>query len=229
MRARDSPTRVVMVGTTSMSVLTKGRTAKLTDQHERILARDNIRSPKADLPTTHHNQPKANSLINDNYCVDKLQERLLAGSQPPRKTLNTHLSETLVNFPVVKHVRTAPRLSQRKEVSPGVVDCYQECKLKYVEDVSCVTQLSFVKPVTNVQLAASNLPVGVRLQSCWQTWLNLDAGLKVVQILREGHTLPSRIRPNLTRSPNIISCYVNPQRNLYLLEALHQLMDKNAV
>ena len=36
-------------------------------------------------------------------------------------------------------------------------------------------------------------------------------------------------RPNLTRSPTIISCYVNPHRNLYLIEALHQLMNKNTV
>ena len=33
----------------------------------------------------------------------------------------------------------------------------------------------------------------------------------------------------MTRSPTITSCYVNPHRNLYLLEALHQLLDKNAV
>ena len=63
--------------------------------------------------------------------------------------------------------------------------------------------------------------VGSRLQNYWQTWLDLGAGPKVVQI-REGYTLPFQIRPNL-------SCYVNPHRNLYLLEALHQLMDKNAV
>ena len=48
-------------------------------------------------------------------------------------------------------------------------------------------------------------------------------------MLKEGYTLPFQIRPGLTRSPNIISCYVNPHRNLYLLEALHQLMDENTV
>ena len=95
-----------------------------------------------------------------------------------------------------------------------------------VVTVSCVTQLSCVKPVTNVKLAASNLPVGTRLQNYWQTWLNLGAGPKGVQILREGYTLPFWIRLNLTSAPNIISCYVNPTRNLYLLEALHQLIDK---
>ena len=92
---------------------------------------------------------------------------------------------------------------------------------------SCVSQLFCVKPVTNVKNVASNLPVEARLQIYWQTWLDLGVGLKVVQILKEGYTLPFQIRPNLARSTNVIRCYVNPHRNLYLLEALHQLIDKN--
>ena len=32
-----------------------------------------------------------------------------------------------------------------------------------------------------------------------------------------------------SRIPTVISCYANPHRNSYLLEALHQLIDKNAV
>ena len=71
--------------------------------------------------------------------------------------MNTQLN-TLVNFPVLKVAHTAPSPSQRKDASPGVADFYhKENKLKYVKSVSCVTQLSCVKPVTNV---ASNLPVG---------------------------------------------------------------------
>ena len=34
------------------------------------------------LHLTHHDQPRASSRINDNYCVAKLQTRLLAGSTP---------------------------------------------------------------------------------------------------------------------------------------------------
>ena len=52
---------------------------------------------------------------------------------------------------------------------------------------------------------------------------------KVLTVLREGYTLPFRFQPNLTRSPTIISCYVNPHWNLYLVEALHQLLNKYAV
>ena len=66
-------------------------------------------------------------------------------------------------------------------------------------------------------------------QNFWKIWLDLGAGSKVVQILRESYTLPFRFRPNLTRSPSVVSCYVNPLRNSYLFEALHQLIDKNAV
>ena len=83
--------------------------------------------------------------------------------------------------------------------------------------------------MVSVPLVAKTLPVGSRLQNFWQTWLELGAGPKIVQTLKEGYTLPFRIRPNLTRSPTVISCYVNPHRNSYLLEALHQLMDKNAI
>ena len=135
-----------------------------------------------------------------------------------------------VNFPVVKVAISAPGHSQKRELSPGSAGCQcKDQKFKYVKSVSCVTQLSCVKPVTCVKNVVSNLPVGARLQNFWKTWLKLGAGPKVVQILKEGYTLLFRIRPRLTRSPTVISCYVNPHWNLYLLEALHQLIDKNAV
>ena len=136
-----------------------------------------------------------------------------------------------VNCHVAKSVPSAPGHSQKKELSPGRSECHipRNYKLKYVNSVSCVTQLSVVQPVVNVPNVAQNPPVGARLQSFWKTWLDLGAGPKVVQILKEGYSLPFRIRPQLTRSPSVISRYVNPHRNSYLLEALHQLIDKRAV
>ena len=86
-------------------------------------------------------------------------------------------------------------------------------------------QLSCVQPVASVKNTAQNLPVGARLQAFWQIWLDLGASPKEVQILKEGYTLPFRIRPKLTRSPTVISCYANPHRNSYLLEALHRLIN----
>ena len=108
----------------------------------------------------HPDQPRASSRTNDNYCVNKLQKQLLARSPVSkyRQTMNT-----FVNSNVVKVLHTARGHSQKKEISPGSAGCYyhKKCKLKYVKGVSCVTQLSCVKPVTNVTTAAPNLPVGV--------------------------------------------------------------------
>ena len=124
-----------------------------------------------------------------------------------------------------------PGHSQRKDLSPGPVECYsqRDHSLKYVKGACCVTQLSYVPPVASVKDVVSELPVGARLQNFWQVWLDLGAGPKVIQILKEGYTLPFRNRPRLARHPTVVSCYANPHRNSYLLEALHQLIDKNAV
>ena len=79
--------------------------------------------------------------------------------------MNTVLNQT-INLNVVKVVPSAPGHSQKRELSPGVSECYlKNHKLKYVKSVSCVTQLSCVKPVRNVKTAAQNLPVGARLQN----------------------------------------------------------------
>ena len=95
-----------------------------------------------------------------------------------------------------------------------------------MKDVSCVGHLSSVNLVSTVAL---DLPVGARLHQFWENWAALGASPKVVTVLGEGYTLPFRFRPNLTRSPTVISNYVNPHKNLQLLEALHQLVIKNAV
>ena len=94
---------------------------------------------------------------------------------------------------------------------------------------SCVTPLSCVKSVVNVRNVVTNPPVGTRLQNFWQVWQNLGASPKIVQILKEGYTLPFQNRPLLSRHPTVISRYVNRHRNSYLSEALHQLISKNAV
>ena len=201
-----------------------------SDQHGRTWATE-VRARKAEARplTTPRDQPRASSHINDNHCVTSSLERLLARSQP---TVQRQYKDTFVNLNVVPHVHSAPGLSQKKDISPGLAACHlsqKECKLKYVKGVSCVTQLSCVKPVTNVKNVVTIPPVGARLQEYWQIWLDLGAGPKVVSILKEGYPLPFRIRPKLTRYPTVISCYANPHRNSYLLEALHQLTDKNAV
>ena len=89
-----------------------------------------------------------------------------------------------------------------------------------MKDVSCVGHLSSANFVTNVQTVAVDPPVGVRLHQFWEKWEALCSSPKVVTTLREGYTLPFQFRPNLTRSPTVIS---------NLLEALYQLVNKKAV
>ena len=83
--------------------------------------------------------------------------------------------------------------------------------------------------VTNVPTVVPNLPLGARLHQLWKKWAALRVSPKVLTVLGEGYTLPFWFRPNLIRSPTITSCYVNHQRNFYLLEALYQLLNKNAI
>ena len=202
-----------------------GRRENRTDLPERIST--DVNSSEAEArPPTHPDLPAVSNNINDSYCLNRGASQLLTRNFHTEETINNLLFSN-VKPRVVKFVLSAPGLPQRKGISPGVSECQlKKSQLKSVKSVSCVTQLSCVNPVSNVAL---NLPVGARLQNFWQTWLDLGAGPRVVQILQEGYTLPFRIRPKLTRIPRVISCYANPHRNSYLLEALHQLIDKNAV
>ena len=171
MKTRDS-----LHVASSIITITKDRIERLTRYQKNWLGKTLVTKVRA-------RNPRASSLTNDNYCVDKLQERLLASSKEPARTSNIQTPQTqVVNFSVVTPVHFAKGHSQRKDISPVIVNCCKQRKLKYVKGVSCVDQLSFVKPVTNVQTVASNLPVGARLQNfCQLGWIWV-----LVQIVREG-------------------------------------------
>ena len=122
-----------------------------------------------------------------------LKARLLAGSrgtvncvlspETRRKTLDIQTPQTqVVNFSVVNLAHIAEGHLQKKDIRPVVVNCYQR-EVKYIKDVSCVAQLSFVKPVRNVRAVALGLPAGTRLQSFCKTWETLGVSLKVPNIL----------------------------------------------
>ena len=98
--------------------------------------------------TTLHDQPRGNSHINDNQCVNISVQGLLPGSsktvkqvhftQSPgctRKTLNTQTQDSLsVRLNAVNHVHFVKGLSQKKNVSPVIV---RNCK----EKLKCVILL----------------------------------------------------------------------------------------
>ena len=166
------------------------------------------------------------SLINDNYCVNYVTGQknsvcvtgqadldpapVVAGNS--KVTLNLTVNSCVANVHIVIG------LPQRKDLNPNACPMYTE--IKYVKDVSCVGHLCSVNLVTNAQHAVIDPPVGARLNQCWEKW---DA------TLREGYTLPFRFRPYLTRSPTVISNYHNPTKQSFLVEALYQLINKNAV
>ena len=125
---------------------------------------------------------------------------------------------------VASHVPFAGGSPQKKGVIPEHL-----MSIKSVKSVSCVNQLSSVQNVTNVPLVVPNPPVGSRLHEFWEKWAALGVNPKVISVLREGYILPFRTRPYLTRKPTVTSCYADPHRNSYMLEALHQLLDKKAV
>ena len=131
-------------------------------------------------------------------------------------------TQLTVSYHVASHVPFAGGSPQKKGVIPE-----HQISIKSVKGVSCVNQLSSVHNVTNVPLVVPNHPVGSRLHKFWEKWAALGVNPKVVSVLREGYVLPFQSRPYLTREPTITSCYVDPHRNSYLLEALHQLLNKN--
>ena len=186
-----------------------------------------VRKVEVKPQTSTKSRPKDLRSINDNYCVSNvvgLKDSVIVsdkmeGLNPPPVTLNvdSHVANA--------HIVTG--LPQRKGVNPNA--CHFYTKIKYVKDVFCVGHLPSVNLVTNAQHAVLDPPVGARLNQCWEKWETLGSSPKVVNILREGYTLPFRFRPHLTRSPTVISNYHNPTKQSFLLEALSQLINKNAV
>ena len=116
-------------------------------------------------------------------------------------------------------------LPQKKGVRPDVA----KTEIKYVKGVSFVNHCLSAKSVPNVPNVVTELGVGGRLQKFWPKWETLGANPRVVSILREGYTLPFKMRPPLSRFPLITSGYANPTRSLALSQALGALVEKLVV
>ena len=133
----------------------------------------------------------------------------------------------LVSCHVANHVLYAMSkgLPQKKGIRPVV----KKKEIKLVKGASFVNHCLSVKPVPNVPNVVKELGVGGRLQTFWPKWQELGANPRVVSILKEGYTLPFKMRPPLTRFPLITSGYANPVRSRALSEALVALRKKLVV
>ena len=127
---------------------------------------------------------------------------VIAGDK--KVTVNSHVDFCVAN------AHSITGLPQKKGVNPNY--CHNCTEIKYVKDVSCVGHLSSANLVTNVPTVAIDPPEGARLHKFWEKWEALGSSPKIVTTLRECYTLPFRFRPNLTRSPTVISNYHNPSK-----------------
>ena len=104
----------------------KSKTDRL-GKTSRPTARDVVKA-STNIPP---NQPRASSLINDNYCVTNLWARLLAGSILPTETIDTCLPLNVK--PHVLPVHTAPGHSQKKGKSRVSRLSHQRLQIKICE------------------------------------------------------------------------------------------------
>ena len=84
---------------------------------------------------------------------------------------------------------------QKKGISPGQI----QKRIKHVKGVSCVNLCHSVPNVQSAPTVVDTLSVGGRLHSFWQKWKELGVNQRVVSIIKEGYTLPFKLRPPLTR------------------------------
>ena len=155
--------------------------------------KENIRASPV---TTLHDQPRVSHRINDNFCSSVYtvtdREQRDCNTKPDYKCI---LSCCNLTHSVIGQL-------QKKGINPDII---LQKSLKYVKDVSCVDQLSFVHNVTNVKVVAPDLPVGVRLHQFCKTWEALGAGPSVIRVLGDGYILPSRTDQIWQGYPTIIS------------------------
>ena len=68
-------------------------------------------------------------------------------------------------------------------------------EIKHVKGVSCVNPCLSVPTVKSAPSVVNSLSVGGRLQKFWQIWEKMGANPRVVAVLKEGCTLPFKMRP----------------------------------
>ena len=207
---------------------TESRQSQLGSKYENARERKVV----ASLPLFHRNWPRVLSNVNDNYCVKFVTGLKDFACVPGKECLNpspvmagsrdlTSKSET-VNLPVnscIANVHFVTWLPQNKRRKSQLLSQLHRNK---------ICERCF--PCRSLELCKSChiCPNCCHRSTCrgktapvfMDKWEALGSCPMVVTALREGYTVPFQFKPNLTRSPTVISNYVNPQKHLHLLKAL---------
>ena len=142
------------------------------------------------------NHSKNRKTVNLYHCH---QTRPVSG-----ETVNVCQSVINVNS-VVNHAYIVQGQPQRKGISPAIVRHHQS--LKYVNNVSCVDQLSSVKLAPNV---AQNLPVGARLNQFWDSWGRTQSSTNVERELHPTFTDQTKLDQVTDNHQLLCTSYRNP-------------------
>ena len=161
--------------------------------------------------------------LKDSVIVSDKMEVL----NPPPVTDQKNSKVTLNVDSHVANAHIVTGLPQRKGVNPNTCQLYTE--IKYVKKCFLCRSLTFCKSCHQCSTCCFRSSCRGEVKPVLGEMETLGSSPKVVNILREGYTLPFRFRPHLTRSPTVISNYHNPTKQSFLLEALYQLINKNAV
>ena len=166
--------------------------------------------------STNQHFSKYARIMNDNHCKDpqvQLDLNMMGQNKSSQNISRTvYLRTAVIHVPIV----VGPGQLQKKGLSPD--HCRTE--IKHAKSVSFVSPCLSVPPVPSAPNVA---------ESFWETWLSLGSNPPVISVLKEGYSLPFKMRPPLTRSPMIISGYANPRKNNSFKEALRSLIAKEVV
>ena len=179
------------------------------------------------VPHIFQRLPGVPNSINDNQFLkdSPVQLSVSQGDSNQCQVTKTINSQTTVNCCVVAPAVTLTGQSQKKDVRPF----QPNVQIKSVKGVSCVNHCLFAPVVRNALHVVKDPPVVGRLQKFWQVWLSLGSNPRVVSILKEGYSLPFKVRPPLSRSPVIVSHYADPVKSKNLKDSLQALIQKQAV
>ena len=117
------------------------------------------------------------------------------------------------------------RQLQKKNARPSQL----KVEIKSLKGVLCVNQCLSAPIVRNALHVVKDPPVGGCLQRFWLVWLSMGSNPRVVSILKEGYSLPFKVRPPLSRSPVIVNHYADPVKSKNLKDSLQALIQKQAV